>query len=43
MKVIIAEKPSVARDIADVLNIKTKKRVISRDVAVRLPGPSDIL
>ncbi|MBC8209347.1 MAG: DNA topoisomerase 3 [Desulfobulbaceae bacterium] len=25
MKVIIAEKPSVARDIADVLNIKTKK------------------
>ncbi len=26
MKVIIAEKPSVARDIADVLNIKTKKK-----------------
>ncbi|MCB2182779.1 MAG: DNA topoisomerase 3 [Desulfobulbaceae bacterium] len=25
MKVVIAEKPSVARDIADVLNIKTKK------------------
>lgn len=26
MKVVIAEKPSVARDIADVLNIKTKKK-----------------